>query len=344
MRSTLVVAAVVAFASCTNGETTPDRHVAGRTDSTSSSIECAATRPNGDNPPGQRSRTSHGNGNLWVELWPGGRVLASEDDLRPDGSIAIKFPWTRGVSGRLEITGRRLDAEAPSVRAEIPEGYGNTGFQASGIIFPTDGCWEITGRVGDVSLTFVTEVMKPQRETKSIDGQLVSQEIRVTRDTSRGPDYCHPENVGSLVANFFAAVNGGEADRVTDSFTSELGWYSVTEGNPRNGGRHFVAYEPSKLRTYFEDRVSHNERMYLIEIDVAYERAGNLGHVAYSLLRSGDDLTEYAAEAGGKGAIDCKSGRIEVWSMGQGPKPQPIGDLCPGEPDPPQIAIACARN
>ena len=34
-------------------------------------------------------------------------------------------------------------------------------FQVSGITFPTDGCWEITGRLGDASLNFVVLVVYP---------------------------------------------------------------------------------------------------------------------------------------------------------------------------------------
>ena len=30
-----------------------------------------------------------------------------------------------------------------------------TGFDASGVMFPTEGCWQVTGRVGPVTLTFV---------------------------------------------------------------------------------------------------------------------------------------------------------------------------------------------
>lgn len=161
MRSTLVVAVAMVLASCTGNETPANRPAATVTDASPSPIDCAATRPNGKSPPGERSRLSHGNGKLWVELWPRGHVRASKDEVGPNGSIAMKFPWTRGVRGELEITGRRLDAEAPPVRAEIPEGYGSIGFQASGIIFPTQGCWEITGRVGNVSLSFVTKVTKP---------------------------------------------------------------------------------------------------------------------------------------------------------------------------------------
>ena len=72
----------------------------------------------------------------------------------------MKFPWVRGVRGKLTIQGKRLDAPAPPLRAHIPDGYGDTGFQATGIIFPSEGCWEVTGKVGDSSLTFVTRVVR----------------------------------------------------------------------------------------------------------------------------------------------------------------------------------------
>jgi len=42
----------------------------------------------------------------------------------------------------------------------VPCCYGDAGFQASGVIFPTEGCWQVTGRVGTASLTFVTVVLK----------------------------------------------------------------------------------------------------------------------------------------------------------------------------------------
>ncbi len=50
--------------------------------------------------------------------------------VKPDGSIGMKFLWVRGpgVSGPLRVEGKRLDGEAPPLRAEIPEGYGETGF------------------------------------------------------------------------------------------------------------------------------------------------------------------------------------------------------------------------
>ena len=64
------------------------------------------------------------------------------------------------VPGELTITGRRLDAPAPPLRADVPDGYGEDGFQATGVAFPTEGCWEVSGSVGGSTLTFVTFVIE----------------------------------------------------------------------------------------------------------------------------------------------------------------------------------------
>jgi hypothetical protein len=67
-------------------------------------------------------------------------------------------PESTTVRGRLHITGRRIDAEAPPLRSHVPD-YGLTGFQSTAVTFPTVGCWEVTGRVASqTSLTFVTSV------------------------------------------------------------------------------------------------------------------------------------------------------------------------------------------
>lgn len=105
---------------------------------------------------------NHGNGKLWTTMWPHDVVIATPDYIEPDGSVVMKWPWWRGVDGRLSITGRRLDGKAPPLTADIPD-YGRSGFQVSAISFPTAGCWEVTGAVGDTKLTFVTLVLKASR-------------------------------------------------------------------------------------------------------------------------------------------------------------------------------------
>ena len=97
--------------------------------------------------------------------WPEGTVVfrpGGAGQILPDGSLSMKFGWTRGkgLRGKLKIHGRRLDAPAPPLGSRIPDGYGDTGFQATALIFPTEGCWEVTGEVGETNLTFVTRVVK----------------------------------------------------------------------------------------------------------------------------------------------------------------------------------------
>jgi hypothetical protein len=111
------------------------------------------------------SGSAHWNGNLYVGgLWPDGTIVfrpGGPGSVYPDGSVGMKIAWYRGngLHGKLAIQGKRLDAPAPPLRADFSD-YGDTGFQASNVIFPTEGCWQVTGIVGDASVTFVTRVVK----------------------------------------------------------------------------------------------------------------------------------------------------------------------------------------
>jgi hypothetical protein len=124
---------------------------------------CRVTLPNGNTPPGESpSRNDHGNGVLWTLLWPDGKLMATPQFVR-DGSIRMKFPWWggRGVNGRLKVTGHRLDRAARPLRATVRRGYTSAPrFWASRIIFPTEGCWKITGRTANARLSFVTLALK----------------------------------------------------------------------------------------------------------------------------------------------------------------------------------------
>ncbi len=153
---------------------TPTRAQTTKTDTTEKFV-CAVTHPNGIQPPvkdfggtmtydadyrGPRHTFpgphAHGNGKLWTVLPLDGKIVMPPD---PDGSISDKFMWWRAVRGALIIEGHRLDAPAPPAVPGIPRGYHDTGFQASGITFPSAGCWQITGQAGGSKLTFVVEVL-----------------------------------------------------------------------------------------------------------------------------------------------------------------------------------------
>ena len=127
---------------------------------------CPVTEANHEIPPGQEDNPGaevadyHGDGDLWTVLPPSGVLVAQPSDVRRDGSIARKFPWWRGVEGDLAITGRRVDRPGGTVQASIPPGYDPTGFQASAIIFPGEGCWQVTATAGTAEMTFVTLVVR----------------------------------------------------------------------------------------------------------------------------------------------------------------------------------------
>jgi hypothetical protein len=128
---------------------------------------CPVTRPNGSVPPGE-SRTPgaqyHGNGAIWTDLWQKGVFVAGPDDVLADGSISMKFPWWRAVTGVLRVSGRRLDGPAPPLRARV-DSYGPTGFQSTAVYFPVEGCWEVTGKAADASLTVVLLVVKAKQRS-----------------------------------------------------------------------------------------------------------------------------------------------------------------------------------
>jgi len=130
-------------------------------------VACEVTRPNGIVAGSEQPEpNSYGNRQLSLGpfgLWPDGTVVFKPGGagfITPDGSLGMKFGWTRGVRGQLRIEGRRLDAPASPLRSHVPSGSGEIGFQATFLVFSTPGCWEVTGRVGDASLTFVTKVIK----------------------------------------------------------------------------------------------------------------------------------------------------------------------------------------
>lgn len=150
---TLLALFLLATSSACNWTNGPSMHLA-----------CTPTIANDSTPPGEKSAHGYyGNGSLWTALWSDGVVIADSSYVDSTGAIQMKWPWWRAptVVGEFKIDGRRLDADAPPLRVKLPSGYGTSGFQASTLIFPTAGCWQVDARVGDAALEFVTLVRSP---------------------------------------------------------------------------------------------------------------------------------------------------------------------------------------
>ena len=130
--------------------------VVGHTDTVAQPAECPITQePKGE--VGNDALTAFPPATGKFIFQPGGAGFVDRD-----GALGIKFAWRRHQAGRLSVGGRRLDGEAAPARAYIYD-YGDNGFQPMYLVFPTPGCWEITGIVGDAvdaAVTFVIFVEK----------------------------------------------------------------------------------------------------------------------------------------------------------------------------------------
>jgi hypothetical protein len=122
---------------------------------------CHMTSPNGNPPPGAPSLTDgwnyHGNGALWALLPPNGMLVAN-----PLGGY--KMPWLArpGVSptARLTVQYRMAGSASPPLKAVTVTGtlIGYEGPSWASRMSFEPGCWQITGRLLDVSLSFVVQV------------------------------------------------------------------------------------------------------------------------------------------------------------------------------------------
>jgi len=118
---------------------------------------CPVTRPNMR--PG--GFTMYGNGFLSTRVLVDGGLLTRRER---DGTLFTKLGWLprKGFAGTLTVRGERLDAPASPMQVlGVHWGYSSSGrgSWASAIAFPSEGCWRITGRVGDISLSYVVRVI-----------------------------------------------------------------------------------------------------------------------------------------------------------------------------------------
>jgi len=93
---------------------------------------------------------------IWASAW----WKEADDYVLRVSEEGLKVGWFRPAGIDLEITGQRLDAQAAPLEVHVPCCY-PTRFQATGLYFPTQGCWEVTAKAADSVLTF-TVLVEPE--------------------------------------------------------------------------------------------------------------------------------------------------------------------------------------
>jgi hypothetical protein len=100
----------------------------------------------------------YGNGLLTTRLPPAGVISRSRES---DGTIFDKPGWvTKDIAGwELTVRGERLDGPGQLRVLGVRSRSGTYGDWRTALTFSDEGCWRITGRVGDVSLSYVVKVV-----------------------------------------------------------------------------------------------------------------------------------------------------------------------------------------
>lgn len=132
------------------------------TESPTAADECPVTQPQWATPPEDAAVDNepapgyyfvNEDRTIWASAWWGD---ASDYQLR-SSQQGVKVGWFRPAGKTLNITGQRLDGEDAGFEAIVPCCY-PTRFQATGLVFPTAGCWEVTAEAGGSELVFVVWV------------------------------------------------------------------------------------------------------------------------------------------------------------------------------------------
>lgn len=129
--------------------------------------------------------------------------------------------------------------------------------------------------------------------------------------TAGAPDPCASvARLQVVVVAFLTDYNAGRTGLADRFFAPEpaFEWYS--ERTLRQGS---AAFERSTLESYLQQRRADGDMLTLVTLEMNFVRdgVGNFG----SVFKRG------SVEIQSKGAIDCRSGKFIVWSLGPDPGP-----------------------
>lgn len=140
-------------------------------------FSCPVTLPSDNRPPRKsdpfdENESTHYENGIWVSVPSDGVLELTSDDEIVFGPLAgwrsQTVTWMRadGIEGWIIVSGQRLDAESdlsPQTPLSPQRQYVRVGTVTTGIAFPSEGCWEVTGIVtsparGDAAITWVVDV------------------------------------------------------------------------------------------------------------------------------------------------------------------------------------------
>jgi hypothetical protein len=95
---------------------------------------------------------AYGRGPLWVLLPYGGNNAS-----RVHGRVYVKVGWYVGLPGPLRGAARRIDGPpTKSGRLQVSDPNNDAHrMDASALLLPTLGCWQVTGDIAGHSLTWI---------------------------------------------------------------------------------------------------------------------------------------------------------------------------------------------
>ena len=124
-------------------------------------------RPASDVDPFSEDASVYYEDGIWVSIPDDGLLELSAAQSVSFGELqgwrTETFTWLReeGVEGFIVVSGERLDEESdlqPQTPLSPQRQYVQVGWVETGIAFPDEGCWEVTGTVGHHSITWVMDV------------------------------------------------------------------------------------------------------------------------------------------------------------------------------------------
>lgn len=146
--------------------------------------------------------------------------------------------------------------------------------------------------------------------------------------TSTSPNACVEPKVEQLLVSFVTAYNANEPQVAPRFFASvpTFKWFSDAPariGNGKTVSRIYDPFDRSTLDAYLDERRAGGDRLRLVSFDFVGVSQG-AASFAFVLERP-DGIAQ------GKGAVDCRSGLMAVWSVGGASLAEGVGPTAGNE-------------